>query len=517
MKLSKITGHKYFFPLCVFALLLIATLLRTYHFTGHVAGFGSDANRDVMIAREALNRHQLPLFGTFSSAGSFVIGPTFFWLIMLSFLVFPFSFYAPWVMVTIFSIITIGAFIGIGFLIGGRRLAIITGLLSAFSPQLIGRASYLTNPSMVAPAATLALLCYVLTWKKQRSIYAFLLGLAIGFAISFHYQALNLLILLPALLFIPKTKWVKKIFWIFLALLGATIALSPLLLWDMQQGFANTNNLLDYMLIAQYRLYVPNSWRIFLIQVLPINYANIIGGNVAMSIPIIILTSIYFIFAQLKTRKLTVITIIGGMLFLLLLLNRYYKGERSDGYMIYFIPFIITLVSWTIYDLFFKKNNKIYIALGIFIVTLIISMNFYSAKQFILYKTNENTLIAQTANTLTKKFPGHTFMIYDNKSETTNVSYAVANYLASKNLTNEKGIKIGFTRSHPHKTVRIGEINHVYLIDLSKNNDINKNKLWRPATQSALYDELITFWTKHKINATFSLPKYLQERILRQQ
>src|SRR5205823_11570855 len=51
----------------------------------------------------------------------------------------------------------------------------------------------------------------------------------------------------------------------FISAVGGTLlSLSPLLIWDSQQHFANFNNILDYFLVGQYRLYVPNSWRLFI-------------------------------------------------------------------------------------------------------------------------------------------------------------------------------------------------------------------------------------------------------------
>lgn len=111
--------NKYlFFFYCL--LFLIAIYLRYSHFNARI-GLGEDVSRDITIAQVALHYRQLPLIGSFSSAGPFVFGPIFIWFIMLSYLILPFTFYAPYILTGIVGLTTIGIIAYSGYLLGGKR------------------------------------------------------------------------------------------------------------------------------------------------------------------------------------------------------------------------------------------------------------------------------------------------------------------------------------------------------------------------------------------------------------
>lgn len=124
--------------------------------------------RDILIAKEALARSEIPLIGSFSSAGPFVFGPLFYWFIMLSFLVIPFTILAPWIFLTIVGVSSVFVLMYIGKLIGGPKLAIVLGILSATSPQLVTRSIALNQHSLVGITAALLLLFFVILWQSRQ-------------------------------------------------------------------------------------------------------------------------------------------------------------------------------------------------------------------------------------------------------------------------------------------------------------------------------------------------------------
>lgn len=512
MKFKKPTRNHLFLILAAL-ILLSAAFFRIHDFQSRVMGFNSDVNRDVMISREALIRHELPFYGTFSSAGAFVIGPTFFWMIMLSLILFPNNLYAPWIMAAIVSIVTVIVLMRVGFLISGRKLAIIAGILAATSPQLIGRSMYLTNPSMVAPIASCILLFFVLAWKTKKLKHMLFMGLCIGLAVSLHYQAVNLLIFLPALLFIPGLKLKQKALGILLGIVGTILPLIPLLYWDALHSAANIRNALDYMLIAQYRVYIPNSWKIFLSQVLPINWANIIGGNILIAIPLMTITGLYFCYNQIRSREISIITVLGAILFLLLVLNRYYKGEHFDGYMIYFIPFIIIISGWAITKIFFEKKHIVISLIGVIVMSIIVLGNLQNAQHFFFSDDQANNDMQNIAKKLFKKYPNTYFKIYDNK-HTLMYSLGVSNYLAHMGKTRPNGHPIGFTNTAPEsKKLLIATQGNVYIIDLSKSKQHKNKKMWSSVNQEDIYEELLVQWWVNNLPSTFDLAHYIQEKI----
>ena len=93
------------------------------------------------------------------------------------------------------------------------------------------------------------------------------MGLFLGVALSMHYQSLNLLIFFPAILLIKGINIKTKISFFFINGYRVYDSFFPTPLLGCQQNFANIRNIMDYFLIAQYRIYVPNSWRIYLIKI----------------------------------------------------------------------------------------------------------------------------------------------------------------------------------------------------------------------------------------------------------
>ena len=296
-----------------------------------------------MIAQVALARHELPLFGSFSSAGPFVFGPLFYWFNMFAYILMPFTYQAPWYLMIASGIATVGIMAYLGYIIGGKRLAVVVGSLVAFCPQFISRSTSLSQHSLIGITTAFLLLFFVLYYKKRKLKYAFFAGVALGEALSMHYQALNLLIFFPAILFVPKSSLRRKLIAMLIMFLGFLIPSLPLLYWDSHQNFANIRNILDYFLIVQYRMYVPNSWKLYLLRFLPDYWANVVGGSLPIAFVLMILTFLVFLYATIKKRVPGEIFTIGIILGIFLLVIRYYRGVRFDGYMIYTAPFIFIL------------------------------------------------------------------------------------------------------------------------------------------------------------------------------
>lgn len=519
--LKKIKPHYFFVSLL--ALLIISVTLRIYNIEQRVF-LGSDSTRDALIAQEALGRHELPLIGSFSSAGPFVFGPLYFWFNMLALIIFPFSFKTPWILMNIVGVLTVFIMLLCGYFVGGKKLGLLAGLFTAFAPQLVSRSTGLSQHSLVGITTALLLLFFILYWKRKSAKYAFAMGLSFGLALSMHYQALNFFIFLPFLFFAPKISFKKKIISCFLYFLGMIIPSLPLLYWDAQQEFANLRNLMDYMLIGQYRIYVANSWKIFLFNFLPDYWSNVVGGNKFMSGILILLTPIVFLWALLKKRISGEILVIGMIFALLLIVIRYYRGERFDGYMIYIAPFIIIICSWLclkLYSLltevankYLRKSGHILVCLFIF---LIVIFDFKNASQFVFTVSNHDRVIREAELTLYKYYPSGNFQVYDYNWMTSDNSYALGGYLKEAKRTDKNGAPIG---------VIIGQVSHEYTPVLYDKDGLRivsleyipqeklKQLNWVPVNPSDIYDDLIVRWTKdQKLTSNFSLSEFVLEKL----
>lgn len=519
---------KYSYFLWLYVVFVIAIILRVYNFQNRI-NIGGDSGRDAMIAQIALSRHEFPLFASFSSAGPFVFGPLFYWFNMASYFLNPFTFEAPWIITCMMGIITVMVMAYIGFLAGGKRLSLLLALLMACSPQFIARSTFLSQHGFVGVSCTFLLLFFILYYKTHKTVYAFLMGLSLGVALSMHYQALNLAIFFPMLLFIPKTGIGKKISAVILMLIGFIIPTFPLLLWDSRQGFANLNNILDFLLIGQYRMYVANSWKLYLFGSLPDYWSNVVGGNKPVAFIVMGITGLMFLYAVARRRIRGEILLPGIILGLLLIIIRYYKGERFEGYLIYIAPFIFLLSGWALLELYdllkialsrTKKSNmyqKVPIIVFSVVLAVIIASDLKNASQFVFQENTLSPAAKKTTLFLQKKYPGEKFAIYDYLWKTTGETYALSLYLRASGLADPNGHPIGVIRNGEasiNPRIVVGEFFGNNLLDLKSKDSQIVNSNWTPISAENIYDDLITRWTKdQKLTTTFSIPRYIEYRM----
>lgn len=508
------------YNIAVFFVLLLATFLRFYNFDPRLP-FGNDGSRDIAIALEALRRHELPLIGSFSSAGPFVFGPLFYWFIMGSYILLPFAHTAPFILTAITGVLTVVILMICGYLLEGKRLSLLVGLLAATSPQLAARSIMVGQHSFIAICTSLLFLAFILYWQKKKTIFAFLMGIFLGIGLSMHYQSINLLIFFPVLIFVPRLSLKKRILGVSFMFLGFFIPSLPLLLWDSQQGFANIRNILDYLLIGQYRIYVPNSWKLFIFTYLPNYWSFVEGGGKTLVGLILMFFTATIMFFSLYKRK------ISGLLFtmlvifsILLLVNKLYQGERSEGYLIYLAPFILLLSSFSLYKaIFFRGDWKTKIVIrsfGLLVFFIALCANFYVAKDY-LVQPSPQISVRQTADFLEKKYPNTKFAIYDYYNRSSYESQALSLTLEFRNKISCNGKPLVFvcsSRECLKSRIMITQIGTKAIIDGRYIKDLNKDsKKWVKVNPENMYDDLIGWSKRHELKSSFSLSMYILEKL----
>ncbi len=494
------------YTVVIFLILIFAAFLRFYNFQNHW-GIGNDDTRDISIAKEALKRHELPLIGSFSSAGPFVFGPLFYWTIMLSLVLFPFTIIAPWIFMGIFGMITVAILIYCGKLLGGKQLAVLTALFAATSPQLVIRSLTLGQHSYVAFATALLLLSFILLWQQQQARFAFLMGIAIGIAISMHYQALNLVLFFPSVLFIPKTTIKKKILFLVNISFGFLIPSLPLIIWDAQQQFANVRNILDYFLIGQYRFYVPNSWKLFLFTSFPKYWSFVIGGYPILGLILMFVTALVLAVAIAKKKIPGVLIAAGAIFAILFVLNRYYKGERSEGYLVYFLPFILIFTIYTMYLLLFNEalSPRLRVILqttGVMLAAAIFIGNMNEYRKYSQYISPTLKAISGS-KALIKKYPNTKFSVFDYKAHYSYHSQPLSFFLQHEGKIDPNGMKVGFScneqcnQNFPELTTFVDRP----ILDLSSEPELTQKNNWVNVNQKSMYDDLIGWSKKHQLKS----------------
>lgn len=502
------------YKFCSILILILAFILRFYNFPNRW-GLGGDDGRDAMVALEALKRHELPLIGPFSSAGPFVFGPIYYWIIMLSYTVLPYIINSPWIILDALGVVLVGVFLYLGKILRGEKFSLTLGLLVATSPQLVIRSLMLGNPSFIPFFSVALLTSFIVLWKRKYKIYAFFMGIFLGLALNMHYQAINLFIFFPAIFLITSLSFKDRIYCFSLMLIGFFIPSLPLLYWDAHQNFANINNILDYLLIGQYRIYVPNSWKLFLFNSIPWYWSFVVGRFYLVALALEFLSVLSFLYLFLR-RKLKLDFIVLGFIFLLLLfVNRFYRGERSEGYLLYLAPFILILTAFFV-NLFFETKKRYIKLIGVLILIVILLGNAMTIIKS--YSTSPVSDYEKISKFLANKFPNQKFHLYDYKNYYYQQSMGLSLILNFENKEDQNGIPVGFSCSFkncPSNNVKPVLNSGILLLDLRNidKSQLRNDKIWGRRNQADVYDDLIGWSKLHKLTSSFSLKNYIMERL----
>lgn len=484
---------EHWFAIAICVILCLAIFLRFYNYHNRW-GLAYDQARDVIVAREALRIGKIPLIGPFASAGQFVYGPQWFWILMGMVLVYPPLVIVPWVIQTLLYVLIVLIMIEIGREIDSKLMALILGFVTAISSEQISQSTNLTSPSMVGIFAVLALYFFIKYLKYKKNSQAFWMAFIIAISINIHFQAIGLLCLIPIAFIFDSNKNLKKA---FVLLIGTLIPFIPLIIFDISNNFFESRNWIDYFINGQYRVYVPNRWLTYLGIYLPTSWAKILGGEKLFGYLFMFFLPILFSFSFLR-RKLnkTLLAVLISFLAIIIML-RYYRGERIDSNLIFIQPFILVLSVWIISQ--FYRLNRI---LGI---GLLVVISFFTLRFDLLQIKNSENFTAVEVNvwkeSLLKKLPNNKFAFYDLEYAHGNKVLPLVLSLESINKIDDKGIKLGFfiaTSKTDFKYPSVVGNRGGYQV-LNINNATNKrleNEKWAFVNPSQIYKSTVEWYKK---------------------
>ncbi len=333
-------------------LIIIGLYLRT-HFGTRYYTLGDESLRDASVALIGSRELQLPLTGPFSSLGPFTFGPWYFYQLIFSYLFIP-SFWAPWISLTIFSLLLIIVVYKIGVLVQDKYLGFIAAVLATFSIAQLDASRVLANPSPVGFLSALIILLAIQIYKGQRSAWRFLFwGFLTGVTITYHYQSLWLLTLLVFVFSSPK-KYLKILPWYGLGLLAAAL---PTIFFELNNHWTTTRNILRYIQYDQYAIYIPNRWLTYLTNFVPDFLGSVLGTEKLLTILIMGLSLFIFLrdFFQKKLPKEILYLLISAIIIFISL--RYWRGQRSFGYLQFFHAYIFIFTAYMARNLWPKYKN----------------------------------------------------------------------------------------------------------------------------------------------------------------
>jgi hypothetical protein len=477
--------HK--FGLIVSVILLIAVILRFYNYGGRW-GLAYDQAHDAILAKYALENHKLPLVGPFSSAGPFQTGGEWYWMIMLATFFYPYAIITPWVFLTILSVLFIYIIIVIGRELINREFGLLAGLLGAFSTAQIAQSTNLTNQTPLAIIAVLAIWTMVRYVKTKKIKYLFSLGFLVSFAVTIHLQGALLFLLPLSLLLFSGKPSVRNILILFV---GILLPLLPLLIFDIQNNFVNSHNMIQYYLHDQYKISLDvlgRRWLTYAGVFWPNTWSHVIGGNLAigyiLTIGVLLVTS--YAFLKKKIQKEWGILLMSFLLTVIVI--RYTRTPLYESYIVFLHPTILLLTGWIVY--FAYKIKKVF---GIILLIIILAGSLSKDIEHIKGADNYTDFqVKQWEKTLVSKLPSSKFAVYDYTYKTSNKSLPLVLYLNSGRKISDNGLKIGMalaTVSGEFKyPIIVGDETGYQILDLSSSTSAElKNDNWKFINPSSIY------------------------------
>jgi len=377
------TTKKHFHLILLTIVILSGAFLRVYNFSERFV-FNQDQARDAIIGLYSIRNHKLPLVGPPSSAGPFSFGPLYYYLIILFQLLIPLP-QAPWIGFTLLSILEIFIFYFIGKRYGDPKLGIIAAAVVSFSYPPIKNSTDMLNTYIVFLPISLAILIAGKI-KNFSSFDAALLGFFLGSAVNFHLQSLGTLILLPLVLLLKfaKTKKVKDAFKLLLfSFFGFILSFAPLIYFEIKTRALWTKAIINYALYGQNKFYIPVRWLTDLKDFWPQLWGYIITGNYKLGYLLVFIFAIALISELpllLKKEKYQKLVLLMISFTIQIVIVRYYKGPRSEEYLVFSQPFLIIFTAWSLWILN-KKQKYLFWSIALVLITLSIKSDIEIVKQ----------------------------------------------------------------------------------------------------------------------------------------
>lgn len=415
-------------------IILLASFLRFYNVPNRLS-FSIDQTRDALVAIEGAKELQFPLTGPFSSLGPFTFGPWYYYQLIIFHRLFPIPF-SSWIYFGCLSVAFVFIMYKIGKELSGKGLGLLLGLLATLAPPQISIVSDLSNASATSFFAALSVWMFLKLLHKPNYLVAGSLGFSLGLGVNSHYQMIGLLVL-PVLFLLVRLRSYR---YFLTSCLGAIITLLPLLFFDLNNHWYTLRNLLDYYLYGQYRFYVPNRWLSYLRDFWPSFLSNTLGVTIPWPLAfVLIFCLVVLLFWQRKKLKVAFYLVAAAFLINFVLL-RYYRGERTFGYLHFLHPFIFILSGYFFWSVFKLPLGKI---LGGLLVLIFLFNVFPNSKQRLITNPNTVIIIAQ-AKSLETRYPAEKFRVYQCNKKDTDKAKGFTAVLSYDGRLSNTGRKIGY-------------------------------------------------------------------------
>lgn len=483
----------------LFLIIGAAIVFRFYNFPLRYS-LGEETVRDAVIGIEGARELQLPLTGSFSSLGPFTFGPWYAYQLTLFTLLIRNN-YAPWIYLSVISVLYVLIMYKIGMLIKGKYFGLLLALFSAFSPAQVISATHLTSHNNTSIFAVLTILLFILLHLKKIVSYwwGFALGIVIGIGSNLHYQILSLAIL-PIILFVSRP---KKYLYFVTFVAGMFVAFIPMLIFELNNHWFNTKNIIHYLLVDRHRVFVPNSWTIYLRDFWPAFWADSLGVPVWVAIVLIVSFLACCLLAFYRRRMSILFFLIFVAFFFDFVFLRYYWGPRFFGYLNFLRPFVFIATAYAVFALI-ELKPKIIGRLLCFVAAVLIVFLSFPRNLSQLTPDPFSQQIYQAVSEVEKKYPNEKFSVYScsdkYRGSYNALVYAIIFAFDKDNRFDINGHKVGIAGRCPNKPGSFNVISEDgIMLDLdSASNSALVKAGWNKVSFATIYESHARWWFKEQ-------------------
>jgi len=428
--------------LFLIGILFLSIILRFYNYTNRW-GLAADQARDVLVVREALRMHKLPLIGPFSASGPYVFGPFWYWALLIPIGLFRNYLLAPWLFLTSLYVVSVYVTYLLGKKLVDTRFGLLTSLFAAISPAEIQLSTNLIMSSFVGFLSVSIFYCFVSYIKEKRLRDLSIMALLIGLAINTHFEAVPLVILILFALLLGHRNRIHAI----TGIISFAVPFIPLVIFNWKDHSYElthiflTNAPKQHLQLIDTILEIAKREFVFLSYTLPKEWGWMTTGfGLAVGYAALFLVSGSLILTFHRHRLQKEIGIFSLIAVIIFAIVGSYSGVLYGNFLAYLNPLFFVLTTWMC--LFVVKNQKY---TGILLIIAICILALYSDVKTIKSSTNSTALQAYTfEHALNTLYPKQKFSVYEHDSFLTkDDALALSLFLYYDKKISGSGLKIG--------------------------------------------------------------------------
>jgi len=478
----------------ILLIIIFAAFLRFYNYDNRF-GIAADQARDVLIVRQALRDHTLPLVGPFSAAGSFVFGPYWYWFFVIPVALFPHYLLAPWIFQSILYVLIIPITYLAGKKIINYKFGLLLAFFTAISAKEITLSTNLIISALVGFFAFVIFYFFIKFLKEKKSVDIYIISFLISLSINTHFEAVPLIFLIPMALVYSKQKAKDIVF----SIIFFIIPFAPLFIFNLNSNFYESSNILNLHNQApngRTIVQVLKPWFDFGFTFIPRVWRDVLGSNAIIANLFIILSILLNLIMLIKRKMPKEILGIFFSFVLMLAFLLLYKGRLFENFLSFIFPFILFISAWTCFILF--KKNKFAGTFVIIIISLFTLISNFS--QINNAVNNTSTITNYFKNALIKNYPNTKFSLYNYNNINTDIAYSLSLYLDMEGKISDQGMRIGFANVGAPVNHQIIINNKalgltIYTLHGTSNKEINKEN-FKPVNANNIYNQ-VENWYKH--------------------